>query len=336
MFDRFYTILKIGILACCISACQVQSGIQRVATATFFPTRSGALTLYAAPTPSPILSPSPYVSATPLPTATSTPRTHTVKKGEDLGGIAFTYHITVPDLMAANPTITPQVMSIGAVLVIPPPKTPLLTEAASAQPAAATALPLEIGKTNCVHSTDGGLTCLFPVKNTLPQALESVSGVIRIQGPEGNSLLEQHVLLPLDVLPPGATLPLLAYFSAEQVADLPKGFQAAGEIQTALPHAEDGRYLPTELRNQKALIAEDGLSAAVSLDVLLAGQQGPAQRIWVAAVAYDDQGQMIGARRWENPAGQSLTADQPLAVQISLYSMTGKIHRVELMAEARP
>jgi hypothetical protein len=261
---------------------------------------------------------------------------HTVKKGEDLGGIAFIYHITVPDLMAANPTITPQVMSIGAVLVIPPPKTPLPTEAASAQPAAATALPLEIGKTNCVHGTDGGLTCLFPVKNTRSQALESVSGVIRIQSPDGNALLEQHVLLPLDVLPPGAALPLLAYFPAEQVADLPKDFRAAGEIQTALPHAEDGRYLPTELRNQKALIAADGLSAAISLDVLLAGQQGPAQRIWVAAVAYDDQGQMIGARRWENPAGQSLTADQPLSVQINLYSLAGKIHRVELMAEARP
>ena len=53
------------------------------------------------------------------PTPTSTPVTYVIKKGDTLGGIAYSYAISVEILQAANPLVRPAFLSIGTVLTIP-------------------------------------------------------------------------------------------------------------------------------------------------------------------------------------------------------------------------
>jgi LysM repeat protein len=69
-------------------------------------------------------------SAAPEPSAT--PRLYRIKSGDQLFKIAKRFHVTVAQILAANPQITdPDHIVVGQVIVIPP-RTP---------PAAATATP---------------------------------------------------------------------------------------------------------------------------------------------------------------------------------------------------
>ena len=68
-------------------------------------------------TPTPSLTPAD--TPTPLPTATPTPRLHTIRRGEDLFGIALFYGVSLQDLLTANPTTNPYALRIGDQVVVP-------------------------------------------------------------------------------------------------------------------------------------------------------------------------------------------------------------------------
>src|ERR1044071_6253003 len=54
---------------------------------------------------------------TPLPSPT--PFTYTVQRGDTMGSIALAAGVSIDDLQAANPEISPNAMSVGQVLKIP-------------------------------------------------------------------------------------------------------------------------------------------------------------------------------------------------------------------------
>jgi hypothetical protein len=56
--------------------------------------------------------------------------------------------------------------------------------------------------------------------------------------------------------------------------------------------------------------------------------------IWVLAVAYDKNGQLVGFQRWE--AGEPLVAGESLPFNFLVSSMGPAIDRVEFLTEARP
>jgi hypothetical protein len=70
------------------------------------------------------------------------------------------------------------------------------------------------------------------------------------------------------------------------------------------------------------------------------GQIGPsvgeptAGLIWLVAVAYDADGQIVGFRRWEWRGSISAGAFQPFAIIV--YSQGPAIDHVEMLVEARP
>jgi hypothetical protein len=73
--------------------------------------------------PSPSAVPSASVAATPTPAPT--PVTYVIKKGDTLSKIAAANGLTLPELMAANPTIKdPNKISEGQQIIIPPPPGP--------------------------------------------------------------------------------------------------------------------------------------------------------------------------------------------------------------------
>lgn len=75
------------------------------------PTTTATPTATGTPTPTPTITPTP----TPLP-----PRAHQVQPGETLASIAALYETTVEEILALNPGITPELLQVGQVLLIPP------------------------------------------------------------------------------------------------------------------------------------------------------------------------------------------------------------------------
>lgn len=264
--------------------------------------------------------------ATPPPPPSPTPRTHTVQAGEDMLGIALRYGVSLSDLMAANPEVNPRFLSIGTVLIIPP-----AAGEPTLPPAAAPQVEVALGRLVCWRVESGGAWCFLPVQNNQEFAVESLSARIRVYGPDGQEAASQLAAAPLDLLPPGALLPLAAYFAPP----LPEPLQASAELMTALPlTAENNRYLPARFNNQQTAVAADGLSVQVSGEVTLEAGEGQASRLWVAVVAYDAADQIVGVRRWESSA--PLAAGEALPVAITVYSVGGKIARAETLVEARP
>ncbi len=303
--------------------------------ATTRPVQSLLLTPYHSPTvtvtPSPVLI---TATRTQIPSFTPTPRTHAVVKGEDMFGIALKYGISLDDLKTANPTINPQFLSIGSILTIPESKGPTPTlNAQGAAAVTATPLPVETGSMNCQPTEEGGAWCFLQVRNPYDYPLENISALIRLADSHAQSILEEQAFLPLDILPAGASMPLLAYFPPP----LTGPFQADGHILTSLPHPEgDGRYLAVKTTNPQVTIEDGDHSAVVQIEVSLEQPEAQASQVRVAAIAYDAAGNIIGVRRWENQSAPQLIGRDALPVTIRIYSVQGAIDRVEVFAEARP
>ncbi len=290
------------------------------------PTRTGALTPYLTATASSTPTPPNPATPTPLPSPTATMQAHVIKAGEDLGGIAYRFHVSVQALLEANPGLDPRMLKVGGSLNIP---------ASDQQPTSAAPSPTPVAvrlkEVSCAIGKDGGAWCFVLARNREKTAVESVSAVVRIAGQDGSDMRSQVATGQLDIIPAGATAALMAYFDPP----LPPELQASAELLTALPvPADSDRYLPVKLAGTQVLIAEDGLSAAVSGTVALDAKEGKAGVVWIAATAYDAGGRVLGVRRWENE--KPLRAGQEQTFEMQVYSTGGDISKVELLSQARP
>lgn len=265
---------------------------------------------------------------TPLPSPTPTPRTHTVAKGEDLGGIAFLYGTTVPALLAANPEVDPYLMSVGTLLIIPNADE---DEALAASPAA-TPVPVDVLPPDCWPTQDGGMWCFALVRNPLDTAVESVSVLISMAASEENEAVSWKTAPLLNVIPAGAALPAGTYFSPP-VPDRPG---VSVQLVAALPAAElDERYLPVQLDVESIEITDDGSAARVQGSLRLEQDEASDVVVWVALTAKNSAGQVIGWRRWEGRL--TLGGGETAAFVAEVYAVGGKkIASVETLAEARP
>lgn len=277
-------------------------------------------------TAAPTQTPSPAGPGAPasLPSPTPIPLKHTVARGEDMGGIAFRYHITIQALLAANPDINPKLMSVGTVLNIPASAVPAGTEIAS-KPAPVS---IPIDAPQCSPSQDGGLWCFLLVHNNQKTALEGISAAVRIADLQASQVISQVALPPLDTLPSGAVTPLVAYFPGP----VPQPFQASAELLTALILPDSSpRYISVQVKSEQVEIMANALAARLRGEVILNAKK--AARVWVAAVAYDRSGKITGVRRWEN---NQPTSAGSIHFDFYVYSTGANISRVDLTAEARP
>lgn len=260
---------------------------------------------------------------TPLPSPT--PFTYTVQTGDTMGSIALKFGVSMDDLQTANPEISPNAMSVGQVLNIPSnPDNP------SGEPTP-TAAPFTIEHIECYPTADQGMWCLVLVHNDFSDFMENVSAQVTLIDPNNATLASQTALLPLNILPPGTSLPLAVFFSPE----IPLSARPQVQVLTAillLPN--DERYLPATINNTLVQINADGRSARVTGQVLLPSQAEAANQVWVAGTAYDDAGHVVGLRRWESSAGLSPGGSLPFEFMVSSIGAT--IARVEFAVEARP
>lgn len=293
-----------------------------------------------AATPPPEVDLLPYFTATPTPTAgqpeglvvsfetplpSPTPFAYAVKSGDTLSQIAERFHVSLDALMAANPEINPSAMSIGQVLKIPS------SPQNSTGEGTPTPVPFPVREIACHSTASGGSWCFALVHNDSPEIMENITGQVTLAGTDGVAIASQTALLPLNILPPGTSLPLAAYFAPP----LPAGATPRVQILTAIRLLPaDERYLPATIQNSLAQVDWSGRSAQVSGLVLLPEGGKPASLVWVAAVAYDLAGKVAGFSRWES--SQGLPAGGSLPFSFTLASVAGPIARVEFAVEARP
>jgi LysM repeat protein len=261
-----------------------------------------------------------FSNETPLPSPT--PFTYVVKEGDTLSGIAETYGITLDDLQAANPAISPASMPIGTILQIPSHSSNPLGESTP------TPAPLRVREIGCRPDAVGGW-CYVLLENDTSQVHENVSVRFTLVDTNAEVYASEVGWLLLDILPVGAALPVMVYFPPEN----PIALSPQVQILTAIPlPPDDGRYLAASLQNILVEVDWTGRSAQLSGQVTLPDGAAEARSVWVAAVAYDASGHMVGARRWESKSGLQPGVSLPFKFLVS--SLAGEIDHVELAVEA--
>ncbi len=273
-------------------------------------------------TRTPVVLPSQIISVNQTAAPTLTPIIYKIVQGDTLSGIAKRYGVSLDALLAFNPGIVPEALTIGQVLTIP-------NAGQQDQPFSATPVPLDLGNGIC-SSSGAGVICLVPVHNPYPQSLENVKVLLTLYDQNGQPLASQESILPLNVLAPNQSLPADAFFKDMQGwASVHSGLVTSMRIESG-----DLRYLQTTVQNLLVSINWDGLSANVQGQILLTDARKPARSLWLVAVAYAADDQIVGYRRWEWAGSLLPGALQPF--ELPVYSLGPPIQRVEVLVEARP
>ena len=242
-----------------------------------------------------------------------------------MSGIAFKFGVSVDELVVINPDVSPNSMSIGTELKIPSNPTD------PADASTSTPVPATVEQIVCHPTVERGMWCFVLVHNDTQTMIENLSAQVTLQDKDGESLDSSPALLPLNILPPGGTLPLMVFFPPE----IPPNAKPLAQLLTGIHlQPDDPRYLPATVRNPLAEIDSSGRNAQVSGTVHLLEDAQPASLVWVAAVAYDEFGRVVGVRRWESDGGIIPGGSLEFAFEVS--SLVGEIERVEFEVEARP
>ena len=259
---------------------------------------------------------------TPLPT--STPFTYSVKSGDTISSIALQFGVTIDELITANPEVSPSAMSIGTVLKIPSnPDNP----SGESTP---TPAPLAVEQIECYPTSNKGMWCFVLVHNDYFDFMENVSAQVTLVDSNGTFLASQTAFLPLNILPPNTSLPLAVYFPPDIPLDAKPQVQILTAIQL-LPN--DSRYLPATVNNTLVQINADGHFATITGEVRLPAESNAASQTWVAVVAYDESGRVVGVKRWD---GGGIQPGTSLLFEMTVSSLGGRMTRVEFAVEARP
>jgi LysM repeat protein len=271
-------------------------------------------------TPAPTLTPHVVVIVeTPIPTAT--PFVYIVERGDTLSGIAEKFNVSLDALRAANPDLKTSILSIGQTILIPDPSAPL---AAALTP---TPVPAPVTQAACHPTADSGLWCFALIQNDTDGMLENVSAQITLLDEENNAIASDVAFTPLDIIPPRSSLPVYVFFP-KIIESVTPQIQVLSAMQ-----GDNARYLPAVLTNTVAEIAWDGRSAQLSGQIYLPPGSNAAVQVWVAAAAYDENGTVVGVRRWE---GGALQPGATIGFQSTVSSLGGVIEAVEFFVQARP
>ncbi len=268
-------------------------------------------------TSTPSLTPTPNVIVileTPIPT--STPFIYTIQSGDTFSQLAGKFKISQDELRAANPDTSPNSMPVGGILRIPDPSS---VPAAAATP---TPVLIPISQIICHPLMDSGLWCFALIHNNTANILENVSTQINLLDENNSIVASQTAFTPLNIIPANSSLPVYVFFP-----DTPANLKPQAQLLSAVQlNANNTRYLPAQLNNIITQIDWDGRTAHVSGQIYFPPESKAATQIWIAAVAYDKSGQVVGLKRWEGTT---------LQFNFTVSSLASAIDRVEFVVEAR-
>jgi LysM repeat protein len=252
---------------------------------------------------------------------TSTLATYVIQAGDTLSELAEQFQVSQDLLRAANPDLNPNSMSIGQTILIPNPANPI------AAASTLTPVPAPVAQAVCHPTADSGLWCFALIQNNTTDLFENVSAQITLLDPDDNVTASQTAFTPLNIIPPNTSMPVYVFFPNTS-ADVHPRVQVLSALQ-----ADAGGYLPAVINQSLAQIDWDGRSAQLSGDIYLPPESQAATQAWVAAVAYDKYGTVVGVRRWEGGGIQPGTSIQ---FNFAVSSLGGDIEAVEFFVQARP
>lgn len=313
-----HLILFIVLLALLLGCSQDSTQIQPKTTAT----RTPALTPFTLQSPTPSPSVTPIITSTQEPLLpTPTPFTYSIQKGDTLFGLALRFDTTVDEIVAANPDTNTSLLSVGTELIIPTGE-----EDSTAKISTPTPVPVTLSQPGCYQEIDGGLICYVQATNHQNKPLENLSALINLHLPSGDIASSRVAIPPLNILNPDESIPLSARFPPP----VPETYQAFASLLTALPSAENRPSLDVQNVEQSFQSNRRQATLSGTISIETSGSPGE-QSVWLIAVAYDAQDQIIGHRkRVYNLSG---TANQNLEYEINLYSLGPAIERISLYTE---
>lgn len=295
---------------------------------TSLPTQT--LVLYHSPTHATISTIAvPTLQPTLPPVPTSTPMTYTIKDGDTLLVIAEKFGLTLAELQLANPNADASFLSIGDVLIIP--EVNENGEAAEMQSSAAIDDSLIVASSPvCYPISNGSGWCFAGINNISGSSLENLSGMIYLYDNEGEIIQSLEAFPPNNLIPPGTTIPLIAY-----VKEMPVNMALTQvQILSLVPVAEgDQKYLKTEIV-EYSIDDQSNYQQTLSGTIRIKGKDQTAHTTWVTGVAYDTLGNIVGVKRWESE-DEHISGDT-VPFQFVLSSLSGPISSIELILEVRP
>jgi LysM repeat protein len=281
------------------------------------PTPNVSLQIYQTRTPA--LTPTPnilVVIETPL--STNTPMVYIIESGDTISEIAEKFKISQADLRAANPDVNPNALVIGETLIIPDPSAII---AAASTP---TPLPAPITQAVCYPSADSGLHCFALIQNNTETIFENVSAQINLLDGNNQVITSQIASTILDIIPANSSLPVYTFFPSINIKVTPQV-----QLLSAFQNNSDN-YLPAIINNSVAEIT--GKHAQVSGQIYLPAESKAATQAWVAAVAYDKNGTVVGVKRWE---GGVIQPGEMTPFNFSVSSLGIDIEAVEFFIQAK-
>jgi LysM repeat protein len=271
----------------------------------------------------------PGATIAPLPTSgpSPTPMAYSVRANDTFLAIALTYGLTREELLAANPGINPDILSIGQQLLIPAPgsqgtATPVPTP---------TPLAVRVAEPRCFPSATGGLWCLVSVANTTDSPVEGLSGLLTLIDRQGEARLTVPVYPPLNLVPAGQTMVLATYLSPP----VPEHERVAIALTMAVPVQQaESRYAALDWSVVRSQPHSDKQSWDAEVEVRLPADSANLWRVALAVLAYDDQGDVIGFAKWE--ADGPLRPGEQAKAALTVFSLGPVIDRIDVLAEAMP
>lgn len=318
----------------CLTSCQKVEPTQQVIS--LFPGQE--LTPFATSTSTPTVTSTPVDAPTTTlaPTMTPTPITYTVKGSETMWEIAARYGLTNDQIKSANPSIDPYLLAPGTVIIIPAAGADAAaTLGAPANNPASTPYPLSVSQPTCTPSLTGGLYCFAEITNTQQLMAGNITAEFLLTSPESGETLSQEALVPLTRIATGGSLPLFAYFPPPVMSNP----TASVQLLTAMSVNQNGTPTPIQaavirVDEPEINISANGLAVAVNGQAFLEAAEGVSGIISVAAVAYDAQDNVVGIRRFVST--NTSNPGESVSFSLNVYSIGGKITRVELFGEANP
>ena len=317
-FQNTYLICILLLITITLSSCVGETTIQLPESVNTPILATSTLKIVATQTFTATLTPTPVHTATQLPSPTSTPRSHSVKLGETLGGIALIYNVSLDGILSINPEVNPNAMTVGMTILIP-----AATQIPGNQTPFPTPISMPVTDLNCLADSAKGVWCFGLIENITESILESVVVNVNLADQQATALFSQNSLLPLNVLFPDEKLPFAVYFSPE----MPEPFQFSAQFSSSIPlDVAVNQYQRVEIRDQQFTMNDPSI-ARVSGNFELPENTS---QIWVVAIALNDSSEIIGLRKWES------TEPESGVFEFNLYAVSGQIAEVQVFAEAQP
>ncbi|MGB2897435.1 MAG: LysM domain-containing protein [Anaerolineales bacterium] len=312
--SHLITFLLLSILAACSS---VEKGEPYLATATLRSFSS------ATPTLKPVSSLTPI--GTPIPAGpTPTPFVHIIQQGETLLEIASRYGVQFDNIILANPEIDPNLLRIGEKIRIPGPE----GEPLDILLPTPTPIPVHVKTSGCYESPSLTFVCLISASNAEEFMVTGVSAQIALHDLEGQILDNQIVYAPINQIPSGQEIPMIAIFDHRPpgysgfLVELLSAVQVAG-LTDELP-AIDGFETRTIYKAGNRL-------AEVSGKFSITFHEGEEFLVRIVGVAMDALGEPIGMNIWEELVSSSNNED--IEYKLSIFSLGPEIADIRIYPE---